>query len=140
MSLRRSFTTLSVACLVWDKCHCHKENKKELKLNCPCRKLSRFFCQFWEKTVTILGAMSLVASVFNGVVFICFRTITATFFPIPPRSLLRDNDLRKRGTTACNVDDNIHCFHRRSMWEVNVSDRTGPTRSPWPVFAFKQGW
>lgn len=42
----RSFTTLSVACLVRDKCRYRKENKEELRVHCPCRKLSRFFCQF----------------------------------------------------------------------------------------------
>ena len=37
-----------------DKCHCRKENKEELKLNCPCRKLVPFFCHFLL-VVTVLG-------------------------------------------------------------------------------------
>ena len=41
-----ALSTLSVACLVRDKCHYCKESKEELKLDCPCRKLKGFFCQF----------------------------------------------------------------------------------------------
>ena len=55
MSLYRSFTTLSVSCLVGNKCHYHKEKtKEELKMNCPCRKLSRFFYQFLS-VVSVFG-------------------------------------------------------------------------------------
>ena len=46
VSLCRSFTTLSVACLVKDKYHCCKENKEELKVNCPLSQTVVLFCKF----------------------------------------------------------------------------------------------
>lgn len=47
-----TIVTLSVACLVSDKCHYCKENNK-LKRNCPCHKWSHFFC----KLLSVVGVL-----------------------------------------------------------------------------------
>lgn len=64
---------VSLACLVREKYYCRNENKNELKMNCPCRKMSLFFCPFpsvvgvtFGKLSPVFGATSFVASWHHG--------------------------------------------------------------------------
>lgn len=100
---RRRFTLqISLVCdfvcglLVRDKCLCHKENKEEVKVNCACCRLSRFFWKF-VSVVGVLredcrlagstnsGAMSLDASIYSLVILSegLWPILTWNFTPSP---------------------------------------------------------
>ena len=54
MSFCGSFTTLSVACLVRDKCHCRKENKEDSELKVDCL-VTNYPARFFLSVVDVLG-------------------------------------------------------------------------------------
>ena len=62
MSLCRSFANLSVACLVG--ANVTVADKEELKVNCLCRKLSRFLCQF----LSVVGVLEENCRLFSATI------------------------------------------------------------------------